>query len=293
MVRTFLSGSLTTHPSAPSMSDSIPRTHATTTIPTIIMNPSTDDITPQFNVVFDDWFATIAASYDEFPYFNSDAWAHMFGIATFNFAFNEDDEENLKPMMSRTKWHKTNDSMSMQQWTPITCLLLHWPQHCQQEPLWLLNPHQLSRGSPLHRGHFSHSEGALCSEGATICMLAPILTLPSPTFPLAPPTPQKSKVPLSLNASSFLCWHPLLFHIWRSWPVLQHLSLVAPTMSKRHLLAMYLTDLKAPETIEPPTNPFIILICFFPSALLTECTDAMHTWPPSATANKTDHDTLN
>ena len=43
------------------------------TIP-IVLNPQTGCITPQFHVVFDDWFATLPASVDDLPNFNADSW---------------------------------------------------------------------------------------------------------------------------------------------------------------------------------------------------------------------------
>jgi hypothetical protein len=67
-------------------------THATT-IP-IVLNPSTGAITLQFNVIFDDWFAAIAALSDEIPDFNSDEWASMFGTSTFTFPFDKDDDDD-------------------------------------------------------------------------------------------------------------------------------------------------------------------------------------------------------
>lgn len=55
--------------------------HAST-VP-LVLNPETGSITAQFHVVFDDWFATVAASASELPDFNSEDWARMFGDATY------------------------------------------------------------------------------------------------------------------------------------------------------------------------------------------------------------------
>jgi hypothetical protein len=68
--------------------------HATV-IP-IVLNPETGAITPQFNVVFDDWFSTIATSNDDLPDFNSDEWSRMFGTATFAFPFDDKDAEMVE-----------------------------------------------------------------------------------------------------------------------------------------------------------------------------------------------------
>ena len=67
--------------------------HATT-VP-IVLNPETGYITAQFNVVFDDWFATVAASIEDFPDFNSDAWAKMFGDSLHQYILDDDDLERL------------------------------------------------------------------------------------------------------------------------------------------------------------------------------------------------------
>ncbi|KAL7574137.1 hypothetical protein ACA910_014820 [Epithemia clementina (nom. ined.)] len=65
-------------------------THATN-VP-LVLNLQTGAITPQFHVVFDDWFATVTASVDNLPDFQSPEWAHMFGDSTFLYP--EDVEDN-------------------------------------------------------------------------------------------------------------------------------------------------------------------------------------------------------
>ncbi len=51
--------------------------HAST-VP-IVLNTSTGSITPQFHVVFDDWFATVGSDHEDTPDFMSDEWNKMFG----------------------------------------------------------------------------------------------------------------------------------------------------------------------------------------------------------------------
>ena len=58
-----------------------------------VMNPSTGAIIPQFHVVFDDWFGSIAVSPDDLPDFNSDQWTKMFGDSSFQFLHDDDDNE--------------------------------------------------------------------------------------------------------------------------------------------------------------------------------------------------------
>ena len=50
-------------------------------------------ITPQFHVVFDDWFTTVTTSVDDLPEFNSSAWSKMFGDSEYQFIKDEDDTQ--------------------------------------------------------------------------------------------------------------------------------------------------------------------------------------------------------
>ena len=61
------------------------------TVP-LVLNPDTGYITPQFHIVFDDWFATVATNVDALPDFNSNRWARLFGDSRFQFPFDETDE---------------------------------------------------------------------------------------------------------------------------------------------------------------------------------------------------------
>jgi hypothetical protein len=67
--------------------------HAST-VP-LVLNLDTGYINSQFNIVFDDWFATVAASVESMPNFNSPEWAQMFGDSTFQFDFDEDSEKDI------------------------------------------------------------------------------------------------------------------------------------------------------------------------------------------------------
>ena len=63
--------------------------HAST-VP-LVLNLDTGVITPQFHVVFNDWFTTVATSVDDLPDFNSAAWSKMFGDSEYQFIRDEDD----------------------------------------------------------------------------------------------------------------------------------------------------------------------------------------------------------
>ena len=68
----------------------------------LVLNPRTGSITPQWNVVIDDWFATVSTSVDDLPDFNADEWSRIFGAHTYHFPQEpgeeiEDDSLEQKP----------------------------------------------------------------------------------------------------------------------------------------------------------------------------------------------------
>ena len=66
--------------------------HAST-VP-LVLNISTGAITPQFHVVFDDWFATVPSEDEDIPNFNSDDWNKMFGESRFQYILDKDEEDD-------------------------------------------------------------------------------------------------------------------------------------------------------------------------------------------------------
>jgi hypothetical protein len=66
--------------------------HAST-VP-LVLNPETGYITPQYHIVFDDWFATVATNVDALPDFNTTRWARLFGDSKYQFPFDEDDNDD-------------------------------------------------------------------------------------------------------------------------------------------------------------------------------------------------------
>ena len=79
-----------------------PRSHRTmymglsakhaSTVP-LVLNLDTGYINSQFNIVFDDWFATVASSLESLPDFNSPEWSKMFGDSIFQFCFDDTDDD--------------------------------------------------------------------------------------------------------------------------------------------------------------------------------------------------------
>ena len=57
--------------------------HATS-VP-LVLYPVTGYITPQFHVVFDDWFSTIAMTYEKLPDFFTDTWYKLFGDSSYQY----------------------------------------------------------------------------------------------------------------------------------------------------------------------------------------------------------------
>ena len=64
-------------------------THASS-VP-LVLNPKTGSITPQFHVVFDDWFATVSSEVSDLPDFNSPEWNKLFGDSIFQYVLDEAD----------------------------------------------------------------------------------------------------------------------------------------------------------------------------------------------------------
>ena len=56
----------------------------------LVLHISTGTITPQFHVVFEDWFATIATSIGDLPDFHNPHWSKLFGESYYLYPFDED-----------------------------------------------------------------------------------------------------------------------------------------------------------------------------------------------------------
>jgi hypothetical protein len=81
------------------------------TVP-IVLNPQTGYITPQFHVVFDDWFATAPASVDELPNFNADIWKRMLCNSTYRYILDDEDQERL--IVETENFESEQDVLSQQ-----------------------------------------------------------------------------------------------------------------------------------------------------------------------------------
>ena len=110
--------------------------HAST-VP-LVLNLDTGAITPQFHVVFDDWFTTVATSVDDIPDFNSPARSKMFGYSEYQFIRDEDDtlvdqEDSLTSEDITTR--KSRVAKAMENTMPPTPLpVLHYLPHLPTYP---------------------------------------------------------------------------------------------------------------------------------------------------------------
>lgn len=60
----------------------------------LVLNLDTGRITPQYHVVFDDWFATIGSDPDKLPLIGSNEWQHLFGDTEYQYPFDDDDRSH-------------------------------------------------------------------------------------------------------------------------------------------------------------------------------------------------------
>jgi hypothetical protein len=67
--------------------------HHASSVP-LVLNLETGAITPQYHVVFDDWFATIPAHLDSLPTIDTPEWNQLFGESTHHYVLDDEDEED-------------------------------------------------------------------------------------------------------------------------------------------------------------------------------------------------------
>lgn len=107
------------------------------------LNPETGAITPQFHVVFDDSFSTVAASVDDLPDLGSDAWMQLFGDSIYQYALTKviqvSNQSKFKTMISMTYLHWSIESATTKNFTTLQ-FHFRWsllPQQLQSSPLLL------------------------------------------------------------------------------------------------------------------------------------------------------------
>lgn len=60
----------------------------------LVLNVNTGSITPQYHIVFDDWFATVSSTTSDSPNFSSDEWNKMFGESRYQYVLDDEDENS-------------------------------------------------------------------------------------------------------------------------------------------------------------------------------------------------------
>ena len=71
--------------------------------PLLVLNLQTGNISAQWNVVFDNWFTTVATSVKDLPDFQSDEWKNMFGpnrLQPYHF----DEQDDIKKADTLQDW---------------------------------------------------------------------------------------------------------------------------------------------------------------------------------------------
>ena len=76
-----------------------------------VLNFETGNITAQWNLVFDDWFATVAANVDDMPDFHADKWSKMFRTSTHNSELDNEVEESLQQRVQLIAHEIEDDSI--------------------------------------------------------------------------------------------------------------------------------------------------------------------------------------
>ena len=85
----------------------------------LVLNTSTGAITPQFHIVFDDWFATVGSDHDSLPDFSSDEWNKMFGSSKYQYVIEEEQEDNdqtddyIETLKSQLKSDQISDAQDI------------------------------------------------------------------------------------------------------------------------------------------------------------------------------------
>jgi hypothetical protein len=149
--------------------------HATS-VP-LVLNTSTGAITPQYHVVFDDWFATVPGDGSEMPDFSEDEWAKMFGSSRFQYVLDNSEEaldDSHSDAQETDDFNRNVDAVGMAQ-----------DQINPTVPLPVSQPSTLPSPS-LHDSPNVSSPGGSGSKGGEFSGL-PTPQVDSSTTPVQPP----------------------------------------------------------------------------------------------------------
>ena len=164
------------------------RYHAST-VP-LVLNTSTGYISPQFHVVFDDWFATVGSSDEETPDFQSKEWLSMFGSSRFQYVLEDHEDLCDDDLDPQSKHHLSRqDDIDYQQST-----------YAPSTPLstYTMPPAQLERGNQ-HQQQFKSSQSPAPSSSPTPVPYTSSSQSPPPAPPLSPSDNPSSSVPSNID----------------------------------------------------------------------------------------------
>ena len=167
----------------------------------LVLNPFTGSITPQWNVVIDDWFATVATSVDDLPDFSADVWSTIFGAHTYHFPLEPGEElENDLPKQKSNIVKEEHPKFEEQpSYTP--------PTNVPQGNSWINAPQlpQTSHSGPIPSNTpptsqvmqpVSSTQQMSINTPATPTAQLPVTQTPSPMTPMSPASIQPQ---MSLN----------------------------------------------------------------------------------------------
>ena len=94
----------------------------------LVLNVSTGAVTPQFHIVFDDWFATVPSYEGETPDFSDNDWNKLFGNSRFQYVLDEEEAHTNPSDGDDTDKHDSQaDIIGLQQEQSLPSLPLPVP----------------------------------------------------------------------------------------------------------------------------------------------------------------------
>jgi hypothetical protein len=155
----------------------------------LVLNVSTGSITPQFHIVFDDWFATVSSHDEEVPDFTANDWSKMFGDSRFQYVLDEEnDDSNESDLKDTLQSEKISNSIGASQESaiPATPLSVSQPPTSKPTNNPLGNDHKVNE-SP-------RSEEELRSHHLPRAILNENINQPNTTPTAVTPTESPSKI---------------------------------------------------------------------------------------------------
>ena len=99
----------------------------------LVLNVQTGAITPQYHVVFDDWFATVSDNAAPIPDFQSNEWNKLFGDSTFQYVDDDDEKQTDAVDAEDERQHARMQSLYERQFTHQTPLQVPPPPEVKIE----------------------------------------------------------------------------------------------------------------------------------------------------------------